>query len=658
MAQESPSRILYAQAIQLIKKIQQIYSTTKNQTPLETSENVNSVLAKFFSSAGRTMTEFDPIVLSEVPLSSKMNKFWSTLQDDINILQDQVDILNASTIFSHNFIKTEVLKAKRENSRLQNKIKTLEMYSAVDNNSLVYFGDSFLSEELIDWGLVSLSQRATLLSDGHISLRTINDSSALNLNSKITILNGSNGFLGNNQEILDPNTAIINPANGQKVYNFVAEINPSSDVSAILDGAPNTWLEFEKYFIAESARAKAKNLNFEYLFTNDTSVKYLANATNNNGTSISWADGPSDGVLKLYLEIDLGSSQQVNVINLSPYGLTDNINNPIKISKVSTSTNKTDWSILNPENVWIANGINRQISKINSNNIIIGSATWVTDGEVIRYIRFEIEQIQPIDCKIGHIYYVSKDSPAVNTPNYNVEYPVYDPPSLAYDNDLPYDAPVVYGGLSNTPSTDLNGYVNSAVDNTLSQAVVPVDDLNYRVLGPNPPAVNPQLYLDPKNTTTNGLIQKREFFNGKRWVIGVRDIVVNKNVYDSTGIIVSKKFNIPGIVDRVSLEADLSIPSNFDTSIVWMKFYISPDDGATWYQISRIQDDFLGVPEIIAFNDPTPLDLRESGVAYYDVKGTVDSLRVKVEITRPLDNQNATPILHSYKLKVIKRDAR
>ena len=118
---------------------------------------------------------------------------------------------------------------------------------------------------------------------------------------------------------------------------------------------------------------------------------------------------------------------------------------------------------------------------------------------------------------------------------------------------------------------------------------------------------------------------------------------------------VSKRFDIPGIVDRVAIEADIQIPDNYDLSIPWVRFYISPDDGATWHEVSRIQDDFLNIPEIVAYNDPTPKDLRDPAVGYYDVKGTVNSLRVKIEITRPDTDQYSTPVVKSYKLKVVKR---
>lgn len=665
MAQETPSNILYAQAVLEINKLKQQYATTKNKTPQEISEIVSNTIAKFVEHAGKSLIQYEPIHRSEVPTSEKMNRFWSSLQADINILQDQVDLLNAATVFEHNFIRTEIMKAANENRRLQNKIKTLELYANVSDDSLIFFGDTFITEDFIDWDFVSTSERASLLSNGYISLRIKEQATAISNLTTIKVLTDSNGFFGNNQEVKDPALALTDPVSKQKLYQFNSEVNKHASIKTILDDKPSTWFEFEKYLVSESDRAKAKGYNFEYALNHHETTKHLEqiNTTieqEQTVRTISWADGISDGILKLYFQIDLGVNKQVNAISLLPYGLEDNKNNPIHIVRVLTSLNGTDWSVLGPENLWISNSIDKKISAINAENILVGSASWVTIGDTVRFIRFEIQQPKAVDCNIGHLYYISKTSPAVNTPNYSVELPALDSGSITYGSSIPYDAPVVYGGSGSSSILQDSGYSDYMVSNTTAQSitipqVTTLQDVDYRQVGPTPPAENPQYYFSAKNSTVNDLIQKREVFKGKRWVIGIRDISINTNKYDTKGFLVSKRFNIPGIVDRVALEADVIIPNDWDSSVNWIKFYISPDDGSTWYQISRIQDDYLNIPEVIAFNDPTPPDLQEPGVGYYSVKGTVKSIRLKVEITRPENSENTTPILRSYKLKVIQR---
>lgn len=665
MAQDTPSNMLYAQAADAIRKLLVSYSTNKDRSPQQLATSITTTLSQFSERAGKAVTLFEEVKRSEPPQSAKMNRFWNSYQTDVNLLQDQVDLLNASTVFFHNYNRTEILKAKKENLRIQNKIKTLELYSSASDNSLLYFGDTFITEDFIDWTMVAISERATLLGSGYVSLHLQQQQSAFDKDSKINVLDKSNGFFGNNQELKDVTQAQSDPISGQKVYEFKSETYKASSPKYLFDDRPNTWFEFEKYLVPIEARTQAKNYNFDYTLANDNEItshfKKLA-AINEQQTSslINWADGLTDGILKFYFEIDLGSNQAVNVVNILPYGLENNVNNPIHILKVTTSLNGTDWKPLNPENVWISNSVDKKISNINAENIRIGSATWVTDGSIIRFIRFEIEQPKPIDCDVGHIYYVNKTGPAANTPNYMVTTPVALPGSLDYDNPLAYDNNQIYGGLAEivTPTLD-GGYSSYALIDTVGpmqiQPTLQLTDAEYRRKGPVAPAENPQFYLKARNAVTNDLIQKIESIPGKRWAIGIRDISVKTNVYEDKGVIVSKKFNIPGIVDRVALEADIIIPNGYEVDTHWIKFYVSPDDGSNWFEISRIQDDFAGIPEIIAFNDPTPVDLREPGVGYYNVKGTVDSLRFKAEITRPSAFPTSTPVLKSYKLKVVKR---
>lgn len=643
MAQVSPSSLLYAQALTIINQLKTDYASKKYQTPDEISTLINQAISKFNQSAGGTLTKYEPVYRSEIPLSTKMNRFWHTLQDDINILQDQIDVLNASAVFMHNFIKTDILQAQNENKALQNKLKTLELYSSVDDNSLAYFGDKFSSDDFIDWNLILDAERPTLMSNG-LTLgvsqqKQLMDSSA----TTVQILEGSNGFLGNNQEIEDP-TLALNSADGtQKLYTFLGETNRHSDLAALLDDDPTTWIEFEKYWVSDADRAIAKSFNFEYYLTGSIVSQYLtgetaANASETNFGTVSWADGIDDNVLRMNIEFDLASQNVVNLITFLPFGLINNKNAPIFVKTVSVSSDRTEWFTLNPENLWISNSIDKQISNINAEVINVGQAFWVNNNtDLVQFIRFEIQQPASLTANIGHLYYVTKGSDGVGLPNY------------------PIDVPSLTTTTSSVATATSAAYDDAATSTVLAQASTNRPDAPFRRLGPIPPIDNPLYYNVNASKVSNDLIQKREFFVGNRWAIGVRDISAYSNMYQENSKLVSKRFDIAGIVDRVALEADIQIPSSYDSSQRWVKFYVSPDNGTQWFEIARVQDDFEDVPEIIAFNDPTPQELREPGVAYQDVSGTVTSLRLKIEITRPEDSQSLSPVIKSYKLKVVKR---
>lgn len=605
MAQASPTNILLAQAVVRLEYLRRSYSLSKFRTTDEIGALIGKALTNFEESAGKSLTQYNPIYRSEVPNSGKMNAFWSNLQDDLNIIQEQMDLLKAAAVNTHNYIKVEIQKATQDNLRSQNRLKTLELYSNVNDASLVYFGDTFITEDFIDWEAISVGEtRLRIVGNQAIGLGINTQESALDDNPSITILTGSNGFLGNNQEIEDPQQAASNSVSSDRRYYFKSETYPASKTEELVDGEPTSWIEFEKYYIPPAERASALNYNFNYRFTNNPRWEYLRPLMRDNNT-VNWADGigetvtqsGGDGTLKFNIELDLKAPQRSNIVTLLPFGLPDNANNPIKVVRVATSLDKTVWTTLNPQNVWIANGIDRKIIDIDSDNIVIGEGTWATNGDPIRFVRFEIEQPRPIQCNIGHLYYLMPE-------------------------DTETSADVVTTG---------------------------------RQLGPVPTLDEPNQYLDVSSSEIGDLIQRTEYFIGKRWAIGIRDINILNNTYHESGSFVSRRFDIPGIIDRVAIEAEIDVPDDYAADENWIRFYVSPNDGAEWFQISRIQDDYLGIPEIIAFNDPTPQELREPGIAYYDVLGTVNSLRVKVTMERPSDKEFSTPLLKPYRLKIKKR---
>lgn len=617
MAQAAPSNLAYAQAIELIAKLRKDYAEGNLQSANDTSAMIRDILNRFDLGAGFALTEFEPVQKGEPPRSEKMNRFWSNLQSDVNILQNEVDVLRASTIFTHNFIKTEIMKAQQANTRLRNKVKTLQMYSQTSDASLIKLGDSFVSDDFIDWQLVSPEERVSMLGAGYVSLATDSSKNDALKNATVKITGSSNGFLGNNQEIEDPLSTESNQITGEKNFKFIAESYRAADLESIIDSEPNTWIEYECYKISDSDRQKAKNFNFYY--KKNSSEESIVGVSISNSGLVDWAKGPSGDKLVLELEMDLKEVRTISTVTLLPYGLTDNKNNPIKVVSLSASKDGTAWDAILPANIWIVNTLDKNLSIIDLEQASVGSATWVTDALEVRYIRFKIEQSNPITVNAGHLYYVSDRT-----------------------------------GANNSSSI----YVSEEVS-TVKGSITPVPlqaEEEIRVEGPIPPEDRPDYYYSAASGAMNGLIQKREYFSAKRWAIGIRDIEIKSASYKQKSTLISKKFSVPGIIDRVALEADITIPSGFDQSTPWVKFYISPNEGTNWYQISRIQDDFLGIPEIIAFNDPTPTSLREPGISYVDIPEVkVSSIRVKIEIERPSDRQQATPIVQSYNLKIKRR---
>lgn len=577
MGQIVPSVLVYSQAAELLEELEQAQAIGAAQDTAELIQELSAVLQNFLDEGGAPLLDYDPVYETEPPLSEKTNKFWSRAARDINLMRQQVDILRAATVFTHNIIATDINHARNDNQRVNNKLKTLQMYSNSLDSSIITFGDTFQSLDFADESLVTPFERAALFYPGYVSLAREGELVNLSQNSSIKILDTSNGFLGNNREIEDPSIAPVDPESGRAMYVFKAELRDYDNLADIVDEEPNTWIEYEKYHLTTQQKLSADNLNFVYTKLD----------LDSNMNRVDWATGPDDGVLRLGLEFDFGQIRNLNSINLTPYGLEENLNYPILIRQVQTSADGTDWQTVFPTELWIGNDTNLRTART-ARNVVIGQALWAFESRAVRYVRVFIEQHHSVPSNVGHMYWVDRDNP------------------------------------------------------------------DKRIEGPIPSVDEPNAFMD--RWFVGRSIQKREYFEGRRWAIGIRDLIMQQVEYRQKSVLITKRLRVGGLVDRVMLEeADIMVPNEYDTSQHWVKFFISPDDGENWYQISRISDPNNGIPQQISFNDPLHPSLREGSVANYTTDVPVTSIRLKVELTRPADKRSTTPVLKSYRLKVKRR---
>lgn len=577
MTQSSPTVLLYGQAVILMEELQEAVEAGLIKTKLEVDGKLQDILSRYLKGAGIPLTGWNPVDETEPPLSAKMNRFWRQVQADVALMQHQVDLLRSSSIFVHNFLTTEIQKSVQQNAVLRNKIKTLQLYSDSVDSSIVIFSDNFHTDDNIDANFVTSSSRVNIESSNFLTLGRLGEYVNLASIADVKVLTTSNGFAGNNQEVYDPVNAQTNPTTNEKILKFIAEQARSATLSKLLDGSPSTWYEYEAWQVSDADRETAKNFNFKYAVNTADGV-----------VNTDWSVGPTGNTLKLDLEFNLGQPQKINQIVYTPYGLTDNLNLPVKVSLVEISADGTVWTPATPTNVWVGTDVNANAARA-ADNVTTRQMTWTFQEQVTKFIRMHLEQPNFIKRPMGHVYWVNKTNTAV------------------------------------------------------------------RVEGPHPKLAEIDKYYAPNNSVSGNLVQKREWFPAKRWAIGIRDIAFEQIRYQVESTMVTKPIRAGGVIDRIALEAEIYIPPDFDSEVNWIKFYISPDNGTTWHQISRIQDDFLSIPEIIAYNDPTPLAFHEPGVGYYNVSGEVTALRLKIVMSRPSDLPASTPIIRSYRLKIKRR---
>lgn len=587
MGELVPSVLLHGQALQLLKDLEQAQKDRAFRTVSDGVEALANIITTFERDAATPLMNYNPVVETEPPSSSKTNRFLEMANRDVNVLQQQMDILNASTRFTHNMVVTEVMRSKNDNARVRNKLKTLQMYSGSIDPTTITFGDSFKSLEFTDVSMTPAEERAALFQEGYVTLAPEGEITDVSKEARVTVLDTSNGFVGNNHQV--ESSAVVE---GQTNITLKSEVRVYNNITAINDSSPSTWVEYEKYDIAQTHIEQAGGFgvgNFSY-----SRVKADGNTEN-----IVWVGPPTNGVLELGIQLELPSVRDINSIEFLPYGLDNNANNPVLVKRVQTSPDGTNWTPIDPAEVWVGTDINLNVARA-AKNVTTGVAAWSFETRPVRYVRIYFEQPNPIDVNVGHIYWVT-------------------PRGTSLGN---------------------NG--------TQSEQVL---DNEKREKGPIPPISDPAAHND--SLVLEEKLQRREIFPAKRWAVGIRDITMRQANYQQRSTLVTQKLQVGGIVDRVVLsDAQFSVPPSYPTDQEWVRFWISPDDGRNWYPIARIQDDYLGIPEQIAFNDPLPQDFRESGVAYYATEEPVTSLRLKIELSRPADVGTTTPVLRSYTLKV------
>lgn len=144
---------------------------------------------------------------------------------------------------------------------------------------------------------------------------------------------------------------------------------------------------------------------------------------------------------------------------------------------------------------------------------------------------------------------------------------------------------------------------------------------------------------------------EKEIYQAKRMAVGIRDISVYYESYNTEFEIISKPYVYNFPIDSLMLSVDSNIDNTFSTDL-YLYYYISVNGGESWIRINPIQLDNQGIPEVISFNNNVPSDFELPGVMYLnypDVPQAVDNVLVKITGTR-LRGSNFTPEIKSYEL--------
>jgi hypothetical protein len=130
----------------------------KYLTKEEIIQDFNNALNDAYNNIDTLGTKLELLTKGEPPSSQKMNTFFSSLKNDVNISAKQLDYLLAKTISVFNMFTSEIENEKKYSQRIFSKAKVLQMYSQSPAEDIVYIGDSFDNQDYMDFSKMSKTQ--------------------------------------------------------------------------------------------------------------------------------------------------------------------------------------------------------------------------------------------------------------------------------------------------------------------------------------------------------------------------------------------------------------------------------------------------------------------------------------------------------------------
>lgn len=425
MAQVSSNTLVYEQIFIKIREFLRQDFGGVFKTIEEKSTAYNKLIQDIYDNLASPLTEFQPLIKGEPPISSKMNGYASGFADDLNIIARQIDYLTAKTVNVFNLFQTEIENEKKYLERIGSKSKILQMYTKSPANDLVYLGDSFDNMDKVD--VTRIRQRyVPAISNGQATL-PVTGSRILTIKS--IYINKEFGFLGNTHQVRRATNS-----EGTSEYRYIFEDTPGiGQLSSLKDSNPLTFFELEVLDVdKESAGAeRALVSENEFCFLRD-----VVTNTESRTELVNWSEYDMTKPLEasFVLEVNPGNA---NVLEIVPYFASGAM---LKINQVTlTRKDGTRFNILK-DPIFIGTSftpLNLEMSKNYFYNkaVINFAETEITQAEIF------CQQDGYQNIEIGHSYWKPNypSNSNVNSPFFGLSR--FNPDSLNRDiyEEIEYD---------------------------------------------------------------------------------------------------------------------------------------------------------------------------------------------------------------------------
>ena len=263
---------------------------------------------------GFTKRYVDP---SAAVMKDVINLTMHEISSDLKIGYLELHSLSESIIQNFNHIQTSNMSLQNELGELDSLISDYRLLVNQPHKDIIYINDGFNTMDNVDEEFGSGTRAHISTDEGIVSLRIV-DSKNQSLGASIDHTSG-NGELGNHR-IVNPDVLVDDTNILTKGMFFLSYENTHDDLRAILDGQPNTWVEYQMLNIPTSKKEEYHHYDF------------------------TWARGRQTGdKLRLRLVIKFPEVKEINWININPYLPFKHNASKVTVYSISTSENGTEY---------------------------------------------------------------------------------------------------------------------------------------------------------------------------------------------------------------------------------------------------------------------------------------------------------------------------
>ena len=402
MAQLSTDTLIYSQIVARVQEFINEYVAKKAISPKLFDEAYQKVLADIQKTLGGVSFDLNLLSKGDIPDSETFNKMIKMMSNDLNIMTNQLESMSANYINTFNNLSNQIEAEKNSILRIRSKINALEMYTQSPSVDVMYFGDSFYNLSFVNAKKI----RAGLIpdiEDGYATLakvtsrpskstvRVINQNYGGAATSQISFADISNGLKGNHFLYYK------DAGSNQFLYEKDSSILRSTE-SAMVDGSPATYFEYEAINVLASQTTTRPEYEFQY-FDNDK--------------LINWANFDTNNPLKLTVELSTQSQtgENINYISIIPFfGYDiDGANALIKNVKVTSiklynQQTNTTYEIINNGPVYIASDPSQK-TLVNYKNFFYNKGVFRFNETKASKIYITFEQDEFKSTTIKHAYW-------------------------------------------------------------------------------------------------------------------------------------------------------------------------------------------------------------------------------------------------------------